>query len=60
MLFRSDPVIETNQGSFWIRVNRERGSIVPIPQEDAEETVEIGELAARLFAGLRVWIREWV
>ncbi len=55
-----DPVIETNQGSFWIRVNRERGSIVPIPQEDAEETVEIGELAARLFAGLRVWIREWV
>lgn len=55
-----DPLISANQGSFWIRVGREGGSIVPIPEEAAEETAEIGELAEQLFEDLKICIREWV
>lgn len=55
-----DNIIPENQGCFWIRVGREGGGILPIPEEEAEETVNIGELAEQLFGGLKTCIREWV
>ncbi len=55
-----DNILSKNTGSYEIRIGRERGTILDIPMEETECTMDISELTRYLFGKMRIFIREWV
>ncbi len=55
-----DNIFTENAGSYEIRIGRERGTILDIPMEETECTMDISELTRYLFGKMRIFIREWV
>lgn len=56
----TDRIIPRNCGCYQIDICRDGGRMQEIPEGDAGEELEIGELAQLLLADARVSLREWV
>lgn len=55
-----DCLIEENNGCFLIRIDQDKGSIVPIPNCEVQQAVDISKLTEILFCNSGVFLNEWV